>query len=63
MAETMINTCSHQMTPDTMTAFIESEIENGASENTLRRLKATVKMVYEFIPEDKLLTRERLLPE
>lgn len=61
MAETMINTCSHQMTPDTMTAFIESEIENGASENTLRRLKATVKMVYEFLPEDKLLTRERLL--
>jgi hypothetical protein len=44
-----------------MTAFIESEIENGASENTLRRLKATVKMVYEFLPEDKLLTRERLL--
>lgn len=61
MAETMINTCSHQMTPDTMAAFIESEIKKGASENTVRRLKATVKMVYEFLPEDKLLTRERLL--
>ena len=61
MAETMINTCSHLMTPDTMAAFIESEIKKGASENTVRRLKATVKMVYEFLPEDKLLTRERLL--
>ena len=61
MAETMINTCSHQMAPDTMAAFIESEIKKGASENTVRRLKATVKMVYEFLPEDKLLTRERLL--
>ena len=57
----MINTCSHHMTPDTMAAFIESEIKKGASENTVRRLKATVKMVYEFLPEDKLLTRERLL--
>lgn len=61
MAETMINTCSHQMTPDTMAACIESEIKKGASENTVRRLNATVKMVYEFLPEDKLLTRERLL--
>ena len=61
MAETMINTCSHQMAPDTMAAFIESEIKKGASENTVRRLKATVKMVYEFLPEDKLLTRECLL--
>ena len=44
-----------------MAAFIESEINKGASENTVRRLKATIKMVYEFLPEDKLLTRERLL--
>lgn len=49
------------MTPELMAAFIESEINKGASENTVRRLKATVKMVYEFLPEDKLLTRERLL--
>ena len=61
MAETMINKCSYQMTPDTMASFIESEIEKGASENTVRRLKAAVKMVYDYLPEDKLLTRERLL--
>ena len=61
MAETMINTCSHQMTPGTMAAFIEQQIQKGASENMIRRLKSTVKMVYEFLPEDKQLTRERLL--
>ena len=49
------------MTPELMAAFIESEINKGASENTVRRLKAMIKMVYEFLPEDKLLTRERLL--
>jgi hypothetical protein len=45
------------MTPELMAAFIESEINKGASENTIRRLKATVKMVYEFLPEDKLEDR------
>lgn len=56
-----MNNDRHCMTPELMAAFIESEINKGASENTVRRLKATVKMVYEFLPEDKLLTRERLL--
>ena len=56
-----MNNDRHCMTPELMAAFIESEIKKGASENTVRRLKATVKMVYEFLPEDKLLTRERLL--
>ena len=60
MAETMINTRSHQMTPDMMVAFIEIESNKGASENTIRRLKAAVRMLYNFLPEDKLLTRERL---
>ena len=61
MADGKMNNDSHCMTPKLMAAFIESEINKGASENTVRRLKATVKMVYEFLPEDKLLTRERLL--
>lgn len=56
-----MNNDRHCMTPELMAAFIESEINKGASENTVRRLKATIKMVYEFLPEDKLLTRERLL--
>lgn len=61
MADGKMNNDSHCMTPELMAAFIESEINKGASENTVRRLKATIKMVYEFLPEDKLLTRERLL--
>lgn len=61
MADGKMNNDSHCMTPEMMAVFIESEINKGASENTIRRLKATIKMVYEFLPEDKLLTRERLL--
>ena len=61
MADNKVNICSQQMTHESMIAFIEHQENQGASENTIRRLKATVKMVYEFLPEDKLLTRERLL--
>lgn len=49
------------MTPSSMESFLEIKQREGASENMIRRLKATVKMVYEFLPEDKLLTRDRLL--
>lgn len=49
------------MTPETMGEFIEHHMAQGASENMIRRLKSTVKMLYEFLPEDKELTRERLL--
>ncbi len=61
MTDEKLNNDSHYMTQELMAAFIESETQSGASENTVRRLKATVKMLYEFLPEDKLLTRERLL--
>lgn len=61
MADMELNTCSHQMTPDSMAAFIESEAGRGASENMIRRLRAAVKMLYDFLPEDKQITRERLL--
>lgn len=61
MADKEMNMCSHQMTPDLMAAFIEREEEKGASENMIRRLKAAVKMLYDFLPEDKQVTRERLL--
>lgn len=49
------------MTLQTMDAFIKSEGDKGASENMIRRLKAAVKMLYDFLPEDKQITRERLL--
>ena len=49
------------MTPESMEAFIDYEKGKGASENMLRRFKAAVKSVYDFLPGDKELTRERLL--
>lgn len=49
------------MAQETMDAFITSEAEKGASENMIRRLKAAVKMFYDFLPEDKLITQEQLL--
>lgn len=49
------------MTHESMESFVKAQKNMGASNNLIRRLKATVKMVYEFLPEDKQLTRERLL--
>lgn len=49
------------MTLETTEAFIKNESDKGASENMIRRLKAAFKMLYDFPPEDKRITRERLL--
>ena len=49
------------MTPETMSAYIQHETDNGASENMLRRYKGTIKSIYDFFPEDKCITKERLL--
>ena len=57
----MTNTNNHQMNQESMVAFIEYHTNRGASDNMARRFKAAVKMLYEFLPEDKLITRDRLL--
>lgn len=51
----------HHITQETMQAFLQREREKGASANMLRRFQGSVKMLYEALPEDKLLTREGLL--
>ena len=51
----------HCMTPETMDAFIQSEMNKGASENMIRRYKGTLKVIGDFLPEDKCITKERLL--
>lgn len=48
------------MTPESMESFFEFEKNKGASENMLRRFKAAARAVYDFLPEGKELTRERL---
>ena len=61
MSEKENSNVSHHMTPETMEAFIQNAKDNKASENMVRRFSGTVRAVYDFLPEDKLLTRERLL--
>lgn len=56
-----IETVRHRMTPEIMGAFVQHEANNGASENMIRRYKGTLRVIYEFLPEDKCITRERLL--
>ena len=52
---------SHCMTPELMSAFIQHETDNGASKNMIRRFKGTLKVIYDYLPEDKCITKERLL--
>ena len=52
----------HHMTPQTMASFLLHEKNsNNASENMQRRFKGAVKVLYDFLPDDKNVTKERLL--
>lgn len=52
----------HHMTPQTMASFLLHEINNNnTSENLQRRYKGAVKVLYDFLPDDKNVTKERLL--
>ena len=50
----------HIMSPDTMASFVVDAKEKQASENMIRRFFAAVKMLYNYLPEDKAVTKERL---
>ena len=52
---------SHRMTQKSMSAFVQHEADKGASENMIRRFKGTLKVMYDFLPEDKCITKQRLL--
>ena len=52
---------SYRITQDTIDAFLQYETAKGASENLIRRLKAALKAIIDVLPDDKLLTKERLL--
>lgn len=53
--------CSHIMTEETMDGFISHAKEQGASENMIRRFSCTVNALYDYLPDDKTVTKERLL--
>ena len=49
------------MTSESISAYIQYEADRGASENALRNYRKITKAVYEWLPEDKVLTKDRLL--
>ena len=49
------------MSPESIAEYIQQETDGGASENALRRFRRFTKSVYDWLPEDKALTKERLL--
>lgn len=53
--------CVHIMTVETMSEFITYTTRQGASENMLRRFSCTVNALYDFLPADKTITKERLI--
>lgn len=44
------------MTPESISAYIQYEVDRGASENALRNYRKITKAVHEWLPEDKVLT-------
>ena len=48
------------LTHASMSSFLDFEKSRGASDNMLSRFKAAVCSVYDFLPEDKQLSKERL---
>lgn len=51
----------HQITQQTIDAFLAYEKNKGASVNMYRRFRSSLHAIYDFLPEDKCLTKERLL--
>lgn len=49
------------MTPESISAYMQYEIDRGASENARRNYRKITKAVYEWLPEDKALTKDLLL--
>ena len=55
-----MSTVNLVMTPESMEAFLKSQRDKGVSERAVGRLKTALRMLFEFLPEDKVLTREKL---
>lgn len=51
---------SHYMTREKKEAFLEHEKHKGASDNMVRRFKGTFKVIFDFLPDDKCITKARL---
>ena len=49
------------MTGESIQSFAEYEMERGTPEVAVRKMLSTVRILYEYLPEDKQLSRESLL--
>lgn len=52
---------SHKISPQTIDMFLTYEKEHGADDNMMRRYRRSVETVYAYLPDDKLITKERLV--
>ena len=50
-----------RMTQESIDAFLENQIENGASKDAIRQRKGFVSFLYRWLPDDKQLSKERLV--
>lgn len=48
------------MTQESIDSFLETQKENGASKDALRKRKGFITCLYQWLPEDKVLTKEKL---
>lgn len=48
------------MTPESVSAYIHHEEERGISERSMRNFKLITKSFFEWLPDDKVITKERL---
>ena len=54
-------TASYVMTFDNIAAYIQSENDRGVSKDSIRIAKRITKALFDWLPEDKVITKERLL--
>lgn len=52
---------SYVMTSDSIAAYIQHEQDGGASANSLRNFKRVTSSLFEWLPEDKSITKDSLL--
>lgn len=55
------NTASYVMTSESVAAYIQHEINRGASKDSIRNFKRVTNSLFEWLPEDKTITKDRLL--
>lgn len=60
-AENATALSSYTMTEESIAAYIQHEQSRGASEVAIRKYKRFTRSLYEWLPEDKTITRDQLI--